>query len=152
MESDRLHLNHQFAMTAHLHFRTTVCRHNDYGIGEGQPKVLFALRDEDGQSQSELARHFHLEPASVTALLGRMQRSGLIERRADKQDLRVTRVFLSEAGRAQLSAVDRINAEVGDICFEGFSEEECQQVSRFFERMRDNMERAQTARREGESR
>ena len=145
-------LNHLFAMTAHLHFRTTVCRHNEYGIGEGQPKVLFALRDEDGQSQADLARHFHLEPASVTALLGRMEKAGLIERCADKQDLRVTRVFLSNAGRAQLSTMDRINVEIGDVCFEGFSEEECRQASLFLERMRANMERAQIARKEGEPR
>lgn len=145
-------LNHQFAMTHHLHFRTTVCRFSEQGVGEGQPKVLFTLRDEDGRSQADLARQLRLEPASVTAILGRMEKAGLIKRRADKQDLRVTRVFLSDAGRAMTETMDRINEEIGRDCFEGFSDDEREQLARYFERMRDNMERALAARKEGEQR
>ena len=143
-------LNHLFVMTSHLHFRSTICRFIEHGVGEGQPKILFTLRDEDGVSQAELARQCHLEPATVTATLGRMEKAALIERRADKQDLRVTRVFLTDAGRELTTTLDRLNEEIGAECFAGFSDEERQQMAQFYDRMRDNMERARAAKREGD--
>ncbi len=143
-------LNHLFVMTSHLHFRSTICRFIEHGVGEGQPKILFTLRDEDGVSQAELARQCHLEPATVTATLCRMEKAALIERRADKQDLRVTRVFLTDAGRELTATLDRLNDEIGAECFSGFSDDERQQMAQFYDRMRDNMERARAAKREGD--
>lgn len=145
-------LNHLFVMTSHLHFRSTIGRFIEHGVGEGQPKILFTLRDEDGVSQAELARQCHLEPATVTATLGRMEKAALIERRADRQDLRVTRVFLTDAGRALAATLDRLNEEIGSECFSGFTDAERAQLAQYFERMQANMERAQTARKEGDPR
>ena len=40
----------------------------------GQPKVLEFLKENDGSEQKEIARECCLDPATVTGILGRMER------------------------------------------------------------------------------
>ena len=53
----------------------------DTGLTIGQPKVLDYLKDHDGSNQRQLAYGCRIEPSSLTALLNRMEDTGLIERR-----------------------------------------------------------------------
>jgi DNA-binding MarR family transcriptional regulator len=143
-------LNHLYAQTSHMHFRRTIFRFSDQGLGEGQPKVLFQLRENDGCIQAELARHCHLEPATVTATLCRMEKAALVKRLPDAQDMRVTRVFLTEAGREMGRTLDRLNQEIGEECFAAFTDGEREQMRGFLARMADNMHRAETIGKDGE--
>jgi DNA-binding MarR family transcriptional regulator len=70
------------------------------GLHAAQEFVLFLLWEEDGLSQSRLAARLKLELPTITKSVQRMERAGLVERRADRQDTRVSRVYLTEAGRA----------------------------------------------------
>jgi DNA-binding MarR family transcriptional regulator len=69
------------------------------GIHTGQEMILMQLWIEEGVSQSQLAACMNVEPPTATKMLQRMERSGLIERRADSEDARVARVYLTERGR-----------------------------------------------------
>ena len=51
-----------------------------------------------GLSQRELADRFHIKPATVTIMLQRMEKSGLIRREPDPNDQRVQRLFVTESG------------------------------------------------------
>lgn len=51
-----------------------------------------------GLSQRELADRFHIKPATVTNMLQRMEKSGLIRREPDPKDQRVQRLFVTENG------------------------------------------------------
>lgn len=53
----------------------------DTGLTLGQPKVLDYLQDHDGANQAEIARACHIEPASLTSVLNRMEEKALVERR-----------------------------------------------------------------------
>jgi DNA-binding MarR family transcriptional regulator len=70
-----------------------------HGGHPGQAGVLWALGSEEGMSQRELAEKVHLAPPTVTAMLQKLERSGLIERTGDESDQRVTRLHLTDAGR-----------------------------------------------------
>ena len=39
----------------------------------GQPKVLDYLKDFDGATQKDIAKGCHIEPASLSSILGRME-------------------------------------------------------------------------------
>lgn len=56
-----------------------------------------------GQNRSLalLARNAHVRPSSVSEVLERLEKSGLIERRRDQKDRRVLRVYLTDKGSAQ---------------------------------------------------
>lgn len=60
--------------------------------------VLMSLWREDGLKVIDLGRRAGLEPSTMTGLLDRMERDGLLERRADPADRRVLKIFLTEKG------------------------------------------------------
>ncbi|GHO57921.1 MarR family winged helix-turn-helix transcriptional regulator [Ktedonobacter robiniae] len=70
------------------------------GLHAAQEFMLFLLWEEDGLSQSQLAARLKLELPTITKSVQRMERAGLVRRCVDEQDTRISRVYLTEAGRA----------------------------------------------------
>ena len=70
------------------------------GIYPGQEMILLLLWLEEGIPQSQIAACIKVEPPTATKMLQRMERAGLIERRPDPTDARVSLVYLTERGRA----------------------------------------------------
>ena len=62
--------------------------------------LLLRLWSEEGIPQSQLAAAMGVEPPTATKMLQRMERAGLIERRPDPDDARISRVYLTQRGRA----------------------------------------------------
>jgi DNA-binding MarR family transcriptional regulator len=71
-----------------------------HGGHPGQAGCLWALGTREGISQRELAEMVHLAPPTVTAMLQKMEKAGLIERTDDVEDQRITRIRLTETGRS----------------------------------------------------
>jgi DNA-binding MarR family transcriptional regulator len=70
------------------------------GLHKGQGFALIHLWHHEGIPQRELSRAMHISPASVTNMLQRMERDGLIARKRDQEDQRVVRVFLTDKAKA----------------------------------------------------
>jgi DNA-binding MarR family transcriptional regulator len=87
--------------------RRVAARHD---LSVVQMRLLGILRDREPGILA-LARHLELDKSSVTGLVDRAERRGLMERVADPEDGRAVRVRLTKEGRA-LAA--RGAAEVGD--------------------------------------
>jgi len=69
------------------------------GIHHGQGRILCALARRTELSQIDIADGLGIQRATVTNMLQRMEKSGLIKRSGDKNDQRVRRVRLTAAGR-----------------------------------------------------
>jgi MarR family transcriptional regulator, transcriptional regulator for hemolysin len=84
--------------------------------------VLSALRDVGCVSQSVLATHVHLEGATITHHIDRLEAAGLVRRLLDPDDRRIRRLELTEAGMelhnrllaAAIQLERRVMAGVGD--------------------------------------
>lgn len=100
---------------ARLFARAIDRRLKPLGLSAGQLPVLFALAGGGPLTQKALATFASIEQPTMAATLARMERDGLIERKADPADGRSALVELSPLGRAQLpavrEAVDAVNAE-----------------------------------------
>jgi len=109
------------------------------GLYRGQPPLLYTLWEQDGQTHGELAEKLQITPATITRMIQRMEKSGFVLRKPDADDQRVSRVYLTEAGRAvreQLQAVwDRMEIE----SFAGFNPDEQIVLRRFLIHIRDNL-------------
>lgn len=75
------------------------------GIGSGQAVYLAELSHMGGLSQDELAKHLMLDKTTITRSLAKLESLGYIERKADKEDRRIKRVYLSEEGEQILPQV-----------------------------------------------
>jgi DNA-binding MarR family transcriptional regulator len=85
-----------------------------YGVVPGQFAQLLALYDRDGQTQAELCEEVRIEQPTMARTLARMERDGLIERRADPTDRRRVLIFLTERARrlraSLYAAAEEVNA------------------------------------------
>jgi DNA-binding MarR family transcriptional regulator len=73
------------------------------GFGDVRPSygsVLLPLFEEDGLRMGELARRARLSKQTMTELVRRMERDGLVERRSDSADGRASLILLSTRSRA----------------------------------------------------
>lgn len=105
----------------------------------GQPKVLYALWEEEGLSHSELASRVHVSAPTLSKMVQRMVKAGLLVCRDDPRDQRVSRIFLTDAGRAIKADVDRTWARLDAETLAGFSTEEREQLLTYLLRMEQNL-------------
>jgi DNA-binding MarR family transcriptional regulator len=84
------------------------------GITRAQWWVLAFLSRRDGMTQTALAADLDLTKVAIGGLLDRMEVAGFVERRADQNDGRARRVFLTRAGAKMVNAI-RENVETVEL-------------------------------------
>jgi DNA-binding MarR family transcriptional regulator len=78
--------------------------------------VLLTLWRDDGLKVVELGRRAGLEPSTMTGLLDRMERDGLLARAPDPEDRRAHRIHLTEKGHEAMQPVsDVMDRALGKI-------------------------------------
>jgi DNA-binding MarR family transcriptional regulator len=103
--------------------------------------VLKALWEQEGLTHTALAERLQVTPATITKMLQRMEKAGFILRKPDPEDQRVSRVHLTEAGRAIQSQVQAVWQRMERETFDGFTQEERALLRRFLQRIRENLRR-----------
>ena len=82
------------------------------GVTLHQYTALSILERRQGLSSAQLARRHYVTPQAMNQLVASMERDGLIERRADDDNRRILRAWLTDHGtdvlRACHRAVDRL--------------------------------------------
>lgn len=110
-----------------------------FDLYPGQEQILFRLWHEEGVAQATLADQLCVEPPTVTKMLQRMERKGWIERRSDPDDARLSRVYLTEAGRALQADIAQIWAQLETEMTASLSEVEGALLKRLFEQMQRDL-------------
>lgn len=128
-----------FTQVIRFHYYRTHMLFDKIGVYPGQPYLLFALGRQDGQSQKELAEKLYLKAATITVMLNRMEKAKLIVRRSDKEDQRISRVYLTDEGRELLAKVKEMLKTIEAECFSNFTVEEQLLLRRLLMQMKDNL-------------
>jgi MarR family transcriptional regulator, organic hydroperoxide resistance regulator len=112
----------------------------EVGLHVGQEMVLVELWDEDGLRGGDLAARLGVEPPTVTKMLGRLERCGLVERRQDQEDARSFRVYLTDEGRSLEERVAVCWERVEERLLAGMSVGERRSLDQLLARVRANMD------------
>ena len=128
--------------TTHYQRQLMQRQFGEKGRHPGQGAALGMLAAHEGISQRELADKLHVSAPTVTAMLQRLEASGVIERRDDEQDQRVTRVFLTDAGREMLREVRSVFANVITTGVGSMPEADRRELARLLRQLSDNMAKA----------
>ncbi len=112
---------------------------NELGLHTGQEWVLFELWNEEGQTQTQLVNSLGVEPPTVTKTLDRLEKAGLVARRPDPDDARVSRVYLTPAGRALEAKVRQVWDDLETLTTQGFSDVELALLRRLLAQMDQNL-------------
>jgi DNA-binding MarR family transcriptional regulator len=106
-------------------------RGGDSGVTAAQSGLLFVLGQHDGVPMSEAAAALDLNPPGISGLVDRMTAAKLIQRRADPEDGRAWRLWLTPAGRAALAQTKAELARINARLTEGFSDADIEVVARW---------------------
>ncbi|MCE3288902.1 MAG: MarR family transcriptional regulator [Caulobacter sp.] len=101
------------------------------GLTSAQSGVLFVLGRGDGVAIGEVAEALDTAPSAMSGLIDRMERAGLVERRADPADGRGQRIYMTGKGREAREAAKAGLAQINAKITEGFSEAEIAVVARW---------------------
>lgn len=113
-------------------------RLEEEGLSRSQPGIVHILSHHDGLTQVELANKMNVTPATVSAMLKRMERDEVIVRKRSQEDQRVTHVYLTEKGKEQSEIIDKVFKEMSQKGFGNFTEEELSQSKAIFEKLKKN--------------
>ena len=110
--------------------------------------VLRLLSKEDGRSSKELSQDLDIRASSLSEVLARMEEEGLVSRSKDPEDMRVSRVYLSDKGRQFLerNRLERLESEKSLEAW--LSPEEREELIRICDKLSQKLEES---RREEES-
>ncbi|MBN1193122.1 MAG: MarR family transcriptional regulator [Coriobacteriia bacterium] len=102
-----------------------------------QAGCLLVLSQADGISQSVLADILHVSRPTVTTMLQRMEAAGTVERRTDESDQRVTRLFITTAGRELAARMRDVHAEIINDTFGCLSEDDRRELLRLLDSLNE---------------
>ncbi|HVX98359.1 MAG TPA: MarR family transcriptional regulator [Pseudorhodoplanes sp.] len=108
----KLHINREFGFLLNdvarmlRTYADQEARH--YGMTRAQWAVLARLERHEGIKQAELAEMLDIQPITLTRLVDRLCDSGLIERRADPNDRRAKRLFLTRQAKPVMDRLDSL--------------------------------------------
>lgn len=91
------------------------------GLSPGQFPILLQLWNEEGLTQKQLVERLDLEQATIANTLTRMERDGLIERKAHPQDGRAQCIHLTKKARALEAPATAAARAVNETALAGLS-------------------------------
>lgn len=135
------HILAQAKQLADRRFSKILNEHGITAFNGAQGRILFVLWHNDGQKLSEIAQATGLAPTTLTSMIDRMERSGLIIREHSLQDRRSTIIKLSEEAQHLEEAYYSVSDEMCDDFFAGFTDEEREMCQKLLSRAVDNLKR-----------
>ena len=113
-----------------------------FGITRAQWVVLVRLDRFEGLKQSELADMLDLQPITLTRLLDRLCRSGLIERRPDPNDRRANRLYLTASARPLLEQLGDLGDALMATALAGVERESIERMVAQLAIVKENLRQA----------
>lgn len=111
------------------------------GVTRPQWQVLSALKRHEGYNQGRLAELLDVEPITLSRMVDRMQKAGLVERRPDPDDRRAWRLFLTEKAQEIIKELRPISVEIMAIALDGISEAQQESLREILDQIRHNFSR-----------
>ncbi len=118
---------------------------DDVGVSQfngAQGKILYVLWEFGDLPIVEISKRTGLAKTSLTSMLERMERSGLVMRTADGEDRRRLLVSLTDRARALKSDYDAVSDRTNEAYYKGFTEAEVAEFESYLRRILKNLTEA----------
>lgn len=106
----------------------------DLGSAEGNV-LLHLLTSGEVLRQEDLAEQLEISKPAISRALTSLEQKGYVERRTDRQDRRVRRVFLSEKAHEIGPELEKIYEHVFSVASHGISDAEIQWFIELFQKV-----------------
>lgn len=113
-----------------------------HGISEfngAQGRILFVLWEQDCITVSALSEKTGLAKTTLTAMLDRLEKMGHIQRTNDPADRRSLKIVLTSKAQGLKDKYDAVSAEMNEIFYGGFGDEEVLAFEAYLGRVLENL-------------
>ncbi|MBX7198657.1 MAG: MarR family transcriptional regulator [Rhodospirillaceae bacterium] len=132
-------LGYQIGLLSRLFDRRLQEVLKEQGVAPGQFAPLVMLFEQDGLTQAELCRRINVEQPTMANTLERMERDGLIKRKADTEDKRRALVHLTPRAKDMREAVMENARAVAGRAVQRLSPADQDDMFRLLARMVENL-------------
>jgi MarR family transcriptional regulator for hemolysin len=94
------------------------------GLTPAHWRVILALNISDGLTQKELADKIYVDGSTLVPVIDKMEQNGLVERRADPNDRRMNRIFLTKKSESTVDSIILIVLQLRKMIYRGISGDE----------------------------
>ena len=112
----------------------------DHGLRVPEWRALAALYAKKHSTMSELAELATIDRTTLTRTVDRMQDAGWLERLADEEDMRVTRLALTAAGKKMFERIWPEVQRLNELALAGLSSAEINSLKKVLGQMHANLE------------
>ena len=105
-----------------------------------QGRILYVLWQRDGEPIKTVSDQCGLAITSLTTMLERMEKQGLICRVPDEKDRRKTLLFLTDKSKALRLDYEAVSQQMSGIYYAGFTDEEIARFEDDLRRIQRNLE------------
>ena len=109
-----------------------------YNITRAEAPILLTLYSGDGVTQEYISKCYHLNEATVTRTVKRMENKGIVERKSDSEDKRKKLLFITDDGRKIAEELIRIQDEFENELFSSFSDDELDAFKKLTDKLLEN--------------
>lgn len=115
-------------------------RHHDGHANHAQAHILATLMEQNPMTQRELMDVLGVRSASLSEILAKLERGGLVSRERDERDRRGVVVELKDAGREEIERLMRDRRERADAMFDALTDEERDQLHTLLGKVAERLE------------
>ena len=121
-------------------FERILARHGIDAFNGAQGRILYVLWQEDGVPIKTISEKCGLAITSLTTMLERMEKQGLIRRVQSDDDKRKTLLYLTEIAKSLRDEAEIVSRQINDVFYKGFNSDEIEQFEAYLDRVRNNLE------------
>ncbi len=123
---------------AHRFLTSELRRHGMGELGVSHTEIIGVLTRRDRIQMKELVDLIARDKSTITALVKKLVRMGLVYKTADPDDSRVTYISLTGKGRKLETIVNGISARLREKAYRGLSDKDREEMMRLLEMIRKN--------------
>lgn len=138
-ESPEASAIHRIELLGRMHHMAFSTLFQDSGLPPAQAGAMNLVIRFPGLSQRELADKLHIQRATATVMLQKMEKAGYVDRLPDREDQRISRIYPTDMARS-IDAETQKNVNAYFVrCFAGVSPEHFDIMMSAMERLGKNL-------------
>ena len=131
-----LNLLHKLRRCGHLLY-------HKFNLNGSQMRILLVLRDEP-MTQRELTERLRIQPGSLSEILTKVERAGLIEKHRSSADRRNYELALTEEGRRQADWFENAQKEQAELLMQPLDDKQKEQLASLLDVLSKHWEEIET--------
>ena len=110
-----------------------------YEFNGQQGRILFSLWKDEKLSLIELSKRTSLAKTTLSTMIDRMRKNGLVIVEESKEDKRNLVIYLSDKTLALEDKINNATKRITDIFYKGLSEKEANELDRLLIKIKENL-------------